>query len=214
MSTLAIMRTAISEDVRETDINAAIDGAINASIKYYQQKRFWFNETRDASFATVEGQSIYGVADNALIPQFIKFDGLYITVNSSNIRQLRPIDLDHWEERQDVQANSEPYSYVYYQEALMLYPTPGAGTGSPYSVRMTGHISIPAPVDDVEENNVWMNEAFELIRARSNKIVESRTLRDFEQAAMWAGWEKEEYDKMVGETVRKTGTGLMKATWF
>lgn len=210
MTTLATLKAEIADDITRSDLTDAIAAAITAAIKYFQTKRFYFNETRDLTFSTVIGQSRYATVDDADIPKFITLDGVFATINGQN-RQLRPMRVQEFEVLNDNSASTgEPYSYCYYNIGFGLYPIPGAV----YTIRPIGHVLIDAPADDTEAGNAWMTEAYQLIRRRAAADVLLTKVRDFEFAQAMAMAADTEFSRLEADTSKRIATGQIQATSF
>jgi len=207
MTTLALLKTRIATDLDRDDLTTEIGEAITDAIRYYRAKRFYFNETRSQTFNTIAGQIWYGVSDAAFIPLIKKIDGVYITVSGQR-RLLERVDPETFELiSDDSGANGDPYSYTYYNQQLGLYPV----AGSAYEIRVTGVISLAAPSTDAEADNAWMTEAFELIRCRAKAYLQVHRLGDPQAAAVTAAAEGQAFSQLVSETVRQTGTGIIRS---
>lgn len=210
MTTLAIMKAEIADDLARSDLTDAIAAAITAAIKHFQTKRFYFNESRDLTFSTVIGQSRYATVDDADIPKFITLDGVFADINGQN-RQLCPMGVQSFEVLNDNSASTgEPYSYCYYNVGFGLYPIPGAV----YTIRPIGHVLVDGPASDAEADNVWMTEAYQLIRRRAAADVLLTKARDYEFAQVMAMAADTEFARLEADTSKRIATGQIKATSF
>lgn len=63
MTTLATLKAEIADDLDRTDLTTAIASEINKAISFYQDTRFYFNETRDCVIATAADQRLYADED-------------------------------------------------------------------------------------------------------------------------------------------------------
>lgn len=59
MTTLALLKAEIADDLDRTDLTTAIASEITKAIGFFQDTRFWFNETRDCVIATAANQRLY-----------------------------------------------------------------------------------------------------------------------------------------------------------
>lgn len=210
MTTLAIMKAEIADDLARSDLDTAIASAITNAIQYYQTRRFYFNESRDLTFPTVIGQARYATADSANIPKFITLDGVFATVNGHN-RELCPMGVQSFETLNDNSASTgEPYSYCYFNVGFGLYPIPNAV----YVIRPIGHVLKVAPASDTEEGNVWMTDAYQLIRRRAAADVALSKIRKYDLANAMRTVEELELDRLIDSTSRRVATGQIQATSF
>ena len=208
--TLSDMKTDIAGDFARSDLTTEIANAIERAIEFYAATRFFFNETREATFDTVDGQARYSSVDSDDIPNFITLDSVFITVAGHN-RQLRYVTPEEYELLTDDQATEgEPYAYTYFNTEFGFYPIPD----DEYEMRLTGHINVPAPTDDAETDNVWMTYAYQLIRSRAASEVALKKVRDYEFAGAMKSAEREELQRLHSETSKRIGTGQIVATAF
>lgn len=210
MTTLTALKAQIASDIDRTDLTTAIATEISSAIRHYQQKRFYFNETRDETFATVADQELYATGDDAAIPKFIKLD--YITVlNGTDATRLEWMTPEDWEMLTISGTDTGvPTHYTRFQQKIGLYPIPNGI----YTIRMAGHYMVAAPASDGEAGNVWMTEAYDLIRARVCAMLSIRPIRNPEMAQAHQFLEKMELDRLYAESASKMGSGYIMPTDF
>jgi hypothetical protein len=210
MTTLATLKADIADDLARSDLSTQIADAINRAITFYQNQRFWFNETRDETFSTVAAQARYSSSDDPAIPEFVTLDALITTVAGQN-RILKQADPVEFELLQDNSASQgEPYCFTYYDITIGLYPIPDDA----YTVRMMGHIRKAAPATDDEADNVWMTHGYQLIRSRATAELAMRKTRDFSLAQAMQIAEGQEFTRLKAETSQRIATGQIRATCF
>lgn len=210
MSTLADLQAEIADDLDRTDLTSQIASEITKAIRHYQRTRFYFNETRDETFTTVAAQASYGVDDAAFLPKIIEIDQMFVEDGGEpfELDQISPIE---WQAlTASGSATGRPDSWVYYNQKYCLYPIPNKA----YTIRPMCHIMVDAPASDTEEDNEWMNEAFDLIRARVCAMLGLRKLRDSELVQLHQAAELSELNRIIAETASKVGTGFVTPTDF
>lgn len=208
MTTLGALRAEIADDLDRTDLTTRISAAITNAINHYRKTRFYFNEQRTVTFNTVASQSTYTVSDLATIPNVFDLDQVTIEV-SGDIRELDQIS--HQEiELLDTANTGEPTVYSFFNQSYRFYPVPDDA----YAVRLIGGIKTAAPLTDVETDNVWMTEAYELIRSRAKLYLAIHVVKDKDMAADMVAAEKDAFDALISETSRKRATGQIRATQF
>jgi hypothetical protein len=208
------MKTEIIDDMER---DASADGArvlsaISSAIKFYQPKRFFFNESRSVTFATVNGTDTYSFGtDLAITTEFYKIDGAFV-LEGTQQHQMAPIDYLSLELLIDSSgpATGRPTRYAYINRALRLYRVPDAA----YTVRLDGHIKAAEPETDNETDNVWFTEAYELIRCRSKAYLYTHVFPKPEMAALMRIAEKDALEALRGATQDKIGTGQIVPTQF
>jgi hypothetical protein len=210
MTTLALLKAEIADDIDRTDLTSAIASEITKAIRHYQTTRFYFNESRDETFATVASQKLYSSSDDAAMPKFIDIDQIYV-VDGTQAFELDRIAPKEWEMcTADGQPVARPCEYTVYNRSIGLYPIPDAA----YTVRVIGLIQVEAPASDSEAGNLWMTEAFDLIRARVCRQLALKKTRDTESYQAQSAAEAEELNRLLAETASRLGTGYVTPTEF
>lgn len=210
MSTLAELKAEIADDLDRTDLTTQIDSETTRAIKFYQPTRFYFNETRDVTFSTVAAQALYSVSDAPEIPQFFEIDQICFEDGDQKY-DLTEISPKEWEVATGSGGTSaKPIAWAYFNQSIGLYPIPDGV----YTIRVIGHIKKAEPTDDVEEGNVWMVEAFDLIRARVCKQLALKKLRDQSLFETQSAAEADELRNLLAQTAIKTGTGFVTPSDF
>jgi hypothetical protein len=214
MTTRSAMKTEIIDDMER---DASADGArvlsaISSAIKFYQPKRFFFNESRSVTFPTVNGTDTYSFGTGlAITTEFYKIDGAFV-LEGVQQHQMAPIDYLSLELLIDNSgpATGRPTRYAYVNRALRLYRVPDAA----YTVRLDGHVKAAEPATDNETDNVWFTEAYELIRCRSKAYLYTHVFPKPEMAALMRIAEKDALEALRGATQDKIGTGQIIPTQF
>lgn len=210
MTTLALLKAEIADDLDRTDLTTQIATEITKAIRHYQRTRFYFNETRDETFSTVADQEIYSSSDDAAIPKFIEIDQI-VLMDGTQPTELDYIDPKTWEMlTASGTATGKPDSWTYFNMAIGLYPIPDAA----YTIRPIGHIMKDEPATDTEADNVWMTEAFDLLRARVCGQLSIRKTRDMEFYQMQRQVESDELSRLSSETTSRLSTGFVTPTEF
>lgn len=213
MTTRATLKTEILDDLER---DSAADGtrvlaAISSAIKYFQPRRFFFNESRSTTFNTVADQSIYTFGTgNDITQEFYKID-LAVLEDTNTDYVMKRRDYRDIEVLNDAGATSNrPYNYDYFDRSLMLYPIPDAA----YTIRLTGHIKYAEPEADGEENNEWFTEAYELIRSRAKLILYTHVYPDMEGRQTMKIAEREALTSLESGTDAKIASGCLEPTTF
>lgn len=199
MSTLGDMKARIAEEIFRDDLGTAIAREITSAIRFYQSKRIYFQERYDFVFDTEPGQAFYGAADAPEIANLISIDFVAVSYNGS-ITTLNYRAPDVLEQYTTPPSSGYPYNYTYYESQLRLYPVPM----SVLPVRVAGLITKPAPGSDLEDGNPWMNDAEELIRARTKRNLYLHSLGDQGMGAVMKALEDEALDALRTETSMRT----------
>jgi hypothetical protein len=210
MSTLAVLKAKVANDIARSDLTSEIATAITDAISFYKVHRFYFNETRSTTFATLNGQSAYGVSDSASIPLFLELDGMFLT-DSGQVYTLERRDPMELERLLDSNASSaRPWSYAFYEQSYRFYPVPDAA----YTIRPVGVIEKAAPASDSETGNVWMTEAMELLRCHAKADIYTNIVRETDKAQSMMEREVMELNRLRNKTTRQAASNRIVATQF
>ncbi len=209
--TRAGLAAQIADDLARSDLSQQILDAIENAIEQRKTKRFYFNETRSTTFATVANQSEYSSSDDTDIPLFLELDQVFVTDSGGSVF---PIDSEDPGTLTWLLGNGastgRPFSYAYYDRKFVLYPIPDGV----YTITPMGHIEVAAPASDSEANNVWMTEAFEMIRSDAKAYLYAHTIRDSEQAAVMVDAAQGAKNTLMSATNRRVATGDIERTSF
>lgn len=244
MTTLALLKAEIADDIDRTDLTSAVAAEITKAITYYQNFRFYFNETRDCVIATVADQRLYADEDvEGIVYRIVvdsdgeivldENDDIVIFAEDSDVTSVGDalsdfitVDQVIIEGEGTELAQMSPYEWE-------MLTASGDATGKPtswcyfgggfglypipdaqYAVRFIGHVKKAAPAADATANNVWMIYAFNLIRARVCAQLALRKIRDSEMFQMHTMAEAVELNRLKSETASKVGTGFVTPTEF
>lgn len=208
MATLAQMISEIESDTERSDTDA-IRKKILAAIRNYSPTRFFFNESRDVTFATVSGQTEYTFGTD-ITTEFYGIDGVWLT-QGTNVYEVRRTTYTALEQLLDGAATqNQPTLYAWVNRKLRVYPEPNAA----YSVRITGHIKAAAPASDAETDNVWMTEAYDLIMSRAKAELYAHRWEEPAAAQVMRVAEAEALDRLLATTDTKIGSGFVIPTQF
>ena len=201
----------IADDLVRSDLNSQIGDAIDAAIEHFKSERFYFNESRSATFATVASQSTYTVSDDADIPLFFQKDMVFVAVSATDTREVRWIPHDEMEMLiGNDPATGVPTVYSFFADSFFLNPTPDGA----YTIRVPGGIEVAGPASDGETGNPWMLEAYELIRCRAKGYVLAHIIKDLGQAQVMSAMEESALTQLRAKTSRKVASGRIQPTYF
>jgi hypothetical protein len=214
MTTLADIASDIADDLDDTtgEYSDAITKAVQGAQRYCERSLFYFNETRDETFVTVDGQEWYGLADNAHIPTLVRIHALY---SEDSGGQRLPLVRSAPEEIESIAdssaANGEPYWWTYYNQKIRLYPIP---TATVYTIRLQlGPYRLTA-LSASSDTNAWLTEAYDMIKARAKYIIYKNTIKDASLAAEALNDYQDQYSELKAETSRRNGSGYIRPTSF
>lgn len=179
MTTLAVMKARIADEIARDDLTSQIAFAINDAIVAYDDEEFRFNETRNLTFNTVAGQEIYTATDAAFIGRIEKLHYITALIGDSTPIKLMPMFPDEIElASSNATQNGDPSNYCLYSDSLRFYPVPTRVI----AIRVGANVRIAAPATDGELNNPWMNTAERLIRCRAKFELYKHVIRNSAKA--------------------------------
>jgi len=212
MTTLAIMKARIADELARDDLTSQIAYAITDAITAYQDERFFFSESRALTFNTVASQEFYTSADASWIPTITKID--YIFVYEGNTPQqlmpMRPADMES--AVTNATSLGVPSWYCYYNKTLRFYSIPD----DVYVIRVGAATTVDAPASDAETDNAWMTSAERLIRSRAKLELALHVLKDPELAQTMSEAVTEALEQIRERTtnITQVGDGLVRSMPF
>lgn len=211
MTTRAIMLAEMADDMLRSD-TTLFTNKINAAIRHYQPRRFFFNESRSVTFSTVASTDLYRFGVGLEITtEFYRLDSVFITIDTQDVRELERVNYVDLEALADNNTDTgEPSQYAFINKAIRLWANPDAI----YSTRLTGHIKAAAPATDDEIDNPWMVEAYDLIMSRAKAELYAHSYEDPNNAAVMQQAEASALRSLQDATHDKVSTGYLEATDF
>jgi hypothetical protein len=212
--TLGDLVTQIADEIDDTtgEYSTQIHSAIRTAIRYCERENWYFNQSRDVTFVTVDGQHIYTAADNANIPTLVQIQYVYSEDGQGQRTELRRVQSNEMEILSDNSAaRGEPYCWAYFNQSIRLYPIPGATV---YTMRLQVGPYRLAPLGDETDSNAWIVEAFDMIKARAKYVLYKDVIKDPALAAEALNDYNDQWDVLKRETSRRLATGVIRATCF
>lgn len=213
-STFSNLSLQIADELDDTtgEYFGAIQNACYTAIRYCEREVYYFNETRDVTFTTVDGQEWYGAADNSNIPTLVRIVAAYCERGNNERTSMRRISPEDIELLSDNSASrGEPYSWTYFGQRVRIYPIPDA---TAYTIRLQIGPYRLAPITDAADSNVWTIEAFDMIKARAKYIIYKDIIKDAALAAEALNDYQDQHDALKAETSRRNGSGRIVVTCF
>lgn len=197
MTTYAVMQSRIADELSRTDLTTQIQRAILSAIKFYERKKFYFNTSVTSTFTTVANQEYYGSSDLAAIPNIVEILALKGTLNSTKL-PLRPVDFNTIDAQQSGSVKGFPEYFCYFAQQIRLYPMPN----SAWTMTLAMVYRLTALSAD-GDSNVWTTDAEQLIRQNAKRQLYLDVIKDRDSAEIAAILEKEAYDVLRNETLRR-----------
>jgi hypothetical protein len=224
MTTKNALASRIADDLARTDLTTQISNAIDDAIEHWKTTRLHFNETRSVTFTSVANQAIFTSSDSESIPLMFEIDTMHVS-ESGGIPEFVGRD----GKKQDFNTvhdliltgggTGKPYMWAWFDRSIYLYPIPESTN---YTFRLTGAIEKAAPASGNEANNVWMTEAFDLLRCHAKGLVYLHVINALDKAALMLGPQLDgrggacgaAYRRLRREASDKRGLGVISPSRF
>lgn len=166
------------------ELEATLALSIARAIEHFSDEHFWFNRER-AIAATSAGANFVNLPYAIRIP-------LQVACEGELLRKV-PADLIG-----NGTCTGRPGRWAERGDRILLSPTPD----SAYDLLVSGVAQIDAPDGDSDEN-VWTNEAQDLVAARTRFLLFRDVFRDVEGTQLAAQAEGEALSRLQRETRRR-----------
>jgi hypothetical protein len=200
---LTTMETRIENEVDDAGIAAEITAAINTAIKFYERKRFYFNQ-KTFTFPTVAAQEYYALADAADIDTFLQVDTQYITASGVrypiNVTEFALIDA-----AQNGLVTGRPTNWASFAQKIRLYPIPTDAE----TITVAGHYRLATAVAPTD-TNAWFTDGEELIRQRAKRILALDVTKEPQDALAAQVLEDAALEALLYETQLRRGRPLLQ----
>lgn len=213
------MASVISDEIDDTQMEYTLQirRAIYEAIRYCERENFYFNETREFSFNTVEEQQWYGYdtpsyldpetgrhEDLSFFNRIIRITSAFTTYGpypngiKRRLSWSRPDELEYFTD--NAAARGIPDTYSYFDMKMRLYPIP---RGGPFRVRLLVEPIRLAPIVNEDKEHPWFLHAGDMIKARSKYNLYKNILKDIELANVSLNTFKDELQALREETSRR-----------
>jgi hypothetical protein len=196
------------DDLTGDSLTSPIANVVSDSIKFYENERFWFNQTRLQFFNTVIGQQAYTVTDLSIIPNIVRIDNIYLPFSTS----ICPLDRYEVGDFEVISSGmtglGKPTGYTYSDLSILLWPIPVAV----YQMRLHCFYKLPYPA--LATTNAWTDDAEELVRSHAKMLLYLDVLEDDQNAQRMAAKIPVLLGSLRAETSSRLSTGRIKPTEF
>jgi len=199
------MRTRLSKLIKDpsnTVVSSAdLDLAINDSLDYWKQKRFWFNEEEDAAVTLVVGTgAVSDMPTNILYT--IKNGGFVLDYQDRRyeVRKIAPARYD----AMNNETSGRPRYYTYRNDAYEVYPYP--------DLAYTGIVRYIKDYDDLSDSNTsndFSNNAPLLLLYDAASRLTAERNQDEKMETYFTARMREEEKKLISRTNRNNSTGTI-----
>ena len=200
MSTLGDLEARIYREIHQT-LSVDVRNACLDAVKYYQDKRFYFNEASVNFNLSLTTQ----VALSAIIPKMIAIDTFKVWSGSAPYLLERSSfsDIEKWD--YETGSANTPTDYAIHHEFLRIYPRPSVTL----SAQANYHKAITMSSSN-SSSTVWTNEASDLIRYRAKGLLYATVLLDPQQAQVEQVLETQALTRLFSRTAKMVSSNKMK----
>lgn len=198
MTTFSQLKTDIANILNDPVADTFIGDAINASVRYYQKKRFWFNEST-ASITLNENDPVVPNIPSDFQYEIDK-DGLVIEDSSQFYPLLKVSNFQY--DLETVESQGRPYIYRNRANVLELYFQPDQA----YTLRLFYIKKYPDLSADGDTND-FTDNAEELIKAHSLYILYRDYRRNAELSVFYKNVADDELNTLYEESNARVTTG-------
>jgi hypothetical protein len=212
LTTLGDLRNrVILETVRDDladDLASILDLQIASAIAYYQNERFWFNESRTTGTMTALNEY------TALPSGYLFIDAFYIVIGGVRY-WLKPRSMEDIESLYTVPQVGQPTDYANFSGQARLWPTPNMNYQTIWLTvsEVTPPLDFTVPGVSNTSTNDWMENAYDLITARVKINLYRDQFRDDSGLQGATLMEREAYSNLKGQSNRQLSTGRIRASW-
>lgn len=205
MTTFLVMQGRVASELRRSNLTTEIKTAINDAIFEASATRFYFNEMRGVSFATVAGTEYY--SDQNLVD----IDAMYYLQGTARRNVSVYNDAYATDEAEGGISSGQLISASRYGSSLRLYPIPS----SVMTVYLEGYGRLtPYPMVNDADTNAWMTEGEKYIRALAKSYLLKDVIRDFGEATIYEALAEDRKNDLLETTAFRQGTGSIRPTQF
>lgn len=213
MSDLGVMRDEIASIIKRTGYETFIEEAIRHVIGDLQADLMYFTESHSLTFDTVEGQVYYDGDDDPQIPLLNTFEAIHARINQNDIPLRRIRTIDEFEGLNDPGvSNNQPIGFIYHALQIGIYPPPNGI----YTITLMGGTDAAAPVDENEDDNVWMNPrlGYKVVMFAALEFLNRVRIRDYPLADRMEAEKEKQKILIARRGARLKATNRIKPTSF
>lgn len=213
MSDLGTMKAEIASIIKRTGYETFIEEAVRHVIGDLQADLMFFAESHTLSFNTVAGQVYYDGDDDLDIPLINSFQAIHVRIANNDIPLRRIRTIDEFEGLNDAGvSNGQPIGFIYHALQIGLYPPPS----DVFAITLMGGTDAAAPVDDDEENNVWMDPkyGYKVVMFAALEFLNRVRIRDYALATQMEAEKEKQKILIARRGARLKATNRIKPTSF
>lgn len=206
--TFGTMVTRIKREIRREGITADIKDAIVDAILFYEDERFYFNESSAVAVMSAGDPYLSSVPGNIL-----EIDSVWMDLSgSSRVHLSGPVLHAEIEAVDDGQTTGQPDEWAQYKNTVRFYPI--ADTAR--TAHFKGKVALTEITASASSGatNAWMTDAEQMIRAKAKSNIYAHRIKNVESAAVMEAAAGASRKRLAAKTVDKVSTGKISKTRF
>lgn len=197
------MKTEIADHLDDDSLNDQIGAAIRRAIRYFERRRFYFNE-RTFNFNTAVGRETYTLADAADIAALLEIQSSYLVKDGIRC-PIHVADYAAIDAMQTGTKSGTPRQWAYFAKQVLLFPIP-AGV---WPVTISAHVRLAELAGD-DDSNAWTDDAYDLIIESAERLLAINVTQDPAAVLESDPLIREELDALLNETQLRRGRPMQQ----
>jgi len=179
--------------------------AIVSAIEHYERQQMWFNERINLNLVCTSGSPVIVPPADILMIRKLQYDQ-----SSTQRLALDQIDYQDWADMSyTASTTGQPTSFAYYNDQILLYPTPNAA----YSMVLSYIARLPKLIANTDRNG-WTDTCEALIRNRAKWDIFDNLLYMPDHAKRAKQHEFDALSMIEMERAQRGTTGRTKAYYL
>lgn len=204
-NTFSHMVDIIQDEIDDTtaEYSTQIQDSILAALRLCEREPFFFNEKKEVTFKTQSGKTWYGKEEGVSIASEKTLQSVILGKNPTIQKQLFFKSFESLQKQYGDQISQGiPLFYTCSDQKIGFFPTPQQDE----TVRLSYNHVCFGDDELIEENNLWLLYAFDLIKARAKYELYKNILKDPEYTAVSFRDYQEHLQILRFETSRRKNT--------
>lgn len=180
MSTFQDLQDRVNRTINRTDYSSDVAASIQQAIRYYERRRWQFNETI-SNLAAIAGSGSIALPANFLVLDMLKI------VSNGSTDELNRESIQYIHEMRDNATSGLPTHFTIYRNKFELAVVPDSAYVIPcYYLKSLTALSVSS------DSNAWTDGIMQdLIVARANHLMWSDFIRNDKETLKWQQREAE-----------------------
>lgn len=203
MTNFVTMTTRVATELRRSNLLDEIKRSINDAIKEAATTRFFFNEMKGVTFATVVGQEYYAN------PGLMEIDSYYYFPGGSRLNLQVDNNLTANARATGNTVSGQITNVSVFADKFRIYPVPA----EVFTVSMDGFGALtPSPLVNEADTNAWLTAGESYIRALTKRNIQRDIVKDYGDSLVLNAIATDYRTQLLEATTSRISTGTLKGT--